>query len=684
MKHLSEIPEPPSAKRPEIPHELDASSCGRSRRTPRRATGARGRWTPTSRASPPGSRSRPSPRRRPRRCSRAPAAATAVTRMASGGAARHPATRRRGAATTSTSRPVRRRPIWPWLLAALLLAAAGFAAYYVYDRDRRAAGRREPDLGALRRGEAPEARRPGDHGGRARHRRCESSRTRTSTRAACSTRIPRPGPASTRRRRSSSSSRAERRRRPCPMSSTTTRDDAVAALTAANLKVSVHEVYSEQEPGTVTAQRPGRWHAGRRGRDRAHQRLARHQAGAGAVGRRPDDRRGESRPSRRPGSSSARPSSRTPTSRRTPSSRRIRRGGSLQRPGTTSRSPSRRARRRRPYRTSRASTSSSARATLQRRRLQGRSSCSRTRTIRPRTASSSSSRPAPASTLPRATDHAHRGPLRRTADDRHRRRPTRRRSRPSRSRRREPRRHPHGRPLERARHLARLCPFGDRRARPGALRDRHRRDRPRRALGARRGKRAEPSSRPSSGDTLPVPSSGGAVMRTLAGVEVVLPILHGPFGEDGTVQGLLELADVPYVGAGVAASAVCMDKDLMKAVLRANGIPVTRSVTLRSRRRCRRIRSTTRCSSSRRGSARPSGSRRCTADGGAGCRRRACETARREGARRGGRDGHRGRVRRARQPASRSPRCRARSSRTASPARTGTTTRRSTTRAAWS
>src|SRR5688500_7418638 len=62
---------------------------------------------------------------------------------------------------------------------------------------------------------------------------------------------------------------------------------------------------------------------------------------------------------------------------------------------------------------------------------------------------------------------------------------------------------------------------------------------------------------------------------------VVLPLLHGPMGEDGTVQGLLELAGVPYVGAGVAASAVCMDKDLAKAVLRARGIPVTRSVTIR-------------------------------------------------------------------------------------------------------
>jgi D-alanine-D-alanine ligase len=79
-------------------------------------------------------------------------------------------------------------------------------------------------------------------------------------------------------------------------------------------------------------------------------------------------------------------------------------------------------------------------------------------------------------------------------------------------------------------------------------------------------------------ETLPVPTS--RVPETLAGVDVVFPVLHGPFGEDGTVQGLLELADVPYVGAGVTASALCMDKDLFKSVLRDKGIPVTRSVTL--------------------------------------------------------------------------------------------------------
>jgi D-alanine-D-alanine ligase len=71
------------------------------------------------------------------------------------------------------------------------------------------------------------------------------------------------------------------------------------------------------------------------------------------------------------------------------------------------------------------------------------------------------------------------------------------------------------------------------------------------------------------------------VAAALADVDVVFPVLHGPFGEDGTVQGLLELAGVPYVGAGVVASALCMDKDLFKSVMRDHGIPVTRNVTLR-------------------------------------------------------------------------------------------------------
>jgi D-alanine-D-alanine ligase len=82
--------------------------------------------------------------------------------------------------------------------------------------------------------------------------------------------------------------------------------------------------------------------------------------------------------------------------------------------------------------------------------------------------------------------------------------------------------------------------------------------------------------------TLPVPAASEEVTATLAEVEVVLPILHGPFGEDGRLQGLLEMADVAYVGADHAASALCMDKDLFKAVMRDQGIPVTRNITLRA------------------------------------------------------------------------------------------------------
>jgi D-alanine-D-alanine ligase len=63
-------------------------------------------------------------------------------------------------------------------------------------------------------------------------------------------------------------------------------------------------------------------------------------------------------------------------------------------------------------------------------------------------------------------------------------------------------------------------------------------------------------------------------------VDVVFPVLHGPFGEDGTVQGLCEMVGVPYVGAGVAASAVAMDKALFKTVARQNGLPVADAVVV--------------------------------------------------------------------------------------------------------
>jgi D-alanine-D-alanine ligase len=71
--------------------------------------------------------------------------------------------------------------------------------------------------------------------------------------------------------------------------------------------------------------------------------------------------------------------------------------------------------------------------------------------------------------------------------------------------------------------------------------------------------------------------------RGLPRLDVVFPVLHGTYGEDGTVQGLLKLANVPFVGAGVLGSAVGMDKDVAKRILRDAGIPVARSITLTTR-----------------------------------------------------------------------------------------------------
>jgi D-alanine-D-alanine ligase len=74
----------------------------------------------------------------------------------------------------------------------------------------------------------------------------------------------------------------------------------------------------------------------------------------------------------------------------------------------------------------------------------------------------------------------------------------------------------------------------------------------------------------------PASSQNGNALSASAGqpLDVIFPVLHGPYGEDGTIQGLLEMAGIPYVGAGVAASAVGMDKDLMKRLFRADGLPV--------------------------------------------------------------------------------------------------------------
>ncbi|MGI8695493.1 MAG: D-alanine--D-alanine ligase family protein [Mycobacteriales bacterium] len=74
----------------------------------------------------------------------------------------------------------------------------------------------------------------------------------------------------------------------------------------------------------------------------------------------------------------------------------------------------------------------------------------------------------------------------------------------------------------------------------------------------------------------------GAATRALAAVDVVFPVLHGAYGEDGTIQGLLELAGVPYVGAGVLASAVSMDKEFTKKLLAVAGLPIGRYEVVRA------------------------------------------------------------------------------------------------------
>ena len=91
---------------------------------------------------------------------------------------------------------------------------------------------------------------------------------------------------------------------------------------------------------------------------------------------------------------------------------------------------------------------------------------------------------------------------------------------------------------------------------------------------------AEPGELPAVADTgesavlLPEPVAGVNAPDAIRGVDVVFPVLHGPWGEDGTVQGLLEMAGIPYVGSGVFASAAAMDKGHMKALLASAGLPV--------------------------------------------------------------------------------------------------------------
>src|SRR5713101_4308891 len=86
-----------------------------------------------------------------------------------------------------------------------------------------------------------------------------------------------------------------------------------------------------------------------------------------------------------------------------------------------------------------------------------------------------------------------------------------------------------------------------------------------------------------SGSLTPFQTEAGLARRVsdrAINVDIIFPVLHGTFGEDGTIQGLLELADIPYVGAGVLGSAAGMDKDVMKSLFLAAGLPIVKHVTL--------------------------------------------------------------------------------------------------------
>jgi D-alanine-D-alanine ligase len=88
-----------------------------------------------------------------------------------------------------------------------------------------------------------------------------------------------------------------------------------------------------------------------------------------------------------------------------------------------------------------------------------------------------------------------------------------------------------------------------------------------------------------SGEPVVLPPASAGLLSGVNGpkLDVVFPILHGPLGEDGTVQGLLKLAGTPFVGSGVLGSAVSMDKDVMKRLFRDSGLPIGKFLTLKSR-----------------------------------------------------------------------------------------------------
>ena len=139
------------------------------------------------------------------------------------------------------------------------------------------------------------------------------------------------------------------------------------------------------------------------------------------------------------------------------------------------------------------------------------------------------------------------------------------------------------------------------------------------ALGGKAPRRSRPPKSLKQRDDRSASAVEPSAAVDAAGLDVVFPVLHGPYGEDGTVQGLLELANVPYVGAGVLGSAVGMDKAVMKTLFAAAGLPIVPHLMVLRREwerdaatspSRRPTRSASRCSSSRPTWARASASRR--------------------------------------------------------------------------
>ena len=157
-------------------------------------------------------------------------------------------------------------------------------------------------------------------------------------------------------------------------------------------------------------------------------------------------------------------------------------------------------------------------------------------------------------------------------------------------------------------HLGAARAASGRRRRYDVVPDRHH---PRRAMGRVRRRASPRSAAPRPRSRRPTTATPPSSIRSPPSCRptatpsevVVFPLVHGPMGEDGTVQGLLELAGVPYVGAGVLGSALCMDKSAAKDVLAAHGLPQAQWLAAREQRGRRRVRR------SRRRRARPPGVR---------------------------------------------------------------------------